>query len=288
MRTGIASPILALSGGRPAWEHEGGTAEVVTYATAADRLGFEFMTASDHVAVPTDFHADTRFYDALATFSYLAALTKRIRFVPFVLVLPYYHPLEVAKRYGTLDHLSGGRLTLGVGVGHLENEFALLGVPFEDRGARADDALKALRASWGKSVATYHGSHYSFENLVVEPHAAQSHLPIWVGGNTRRALNRALTFGDGWSPAPVTFRGPDAGRLREMLADVDRPEGFDVLLGSTDPLDPIREPGQVTDALGEAAAAGATVFRLAVRHDSLAEYLEQLEAYAELAGLDAE
>ncbi|WP_235735253.1 LLM class F420-dependent oxidoreductase [Nocardioides alcanivorans] len=285
MRTGIASPILALSGGRPAWEHEAGPAEVVTLARAADRLGYEFLTCPDHVTVPVGFSGGERFYDALATFSYLAAVTERIRFLPFVLVVPYYHPLELAKRYGTLDHFSGGRLNLGVGVGHLEEEFALLGAPFDDRGPRADDALRALRASLGRPVATYHGTHYSFENMAIEPHAVQEHLPIWVGGNTRRALNRAVTLGDGWAPAPVAFRGPDADRLRSMLAEVDSPEGFDVLLGTADPLDPIREPERVADVLGEAADAGATVLRLTVRHDSLEEYLEQLEAYAESAGL---
>jgi len=285
MRTGIASPVLALSGDRPAWEHEAGRAEVVAFTQAADRLGYEFLTCPDHVAVPVGFHAGRRFYDALATFSYLAALTERIRFLPFVLVLPYYHPLELAKRYGTLDHLSDGRLTLGIGVGHLEDEFQLLGVPYDDRGARADDALRALRASYGRPVATYHGTHYSFEEMAIEPHAAQAHLPVWVGGDTRRALRRAVTLGDGWAPPPVGFRGPDSGKLKSMLASVDVPDGFDVLVGSAEPLDPIKEPGHVTDVLGEATEAGATVFRLTVRHDSLAEYVEQLTAYAELAGL---
>ena len=171
-------------------------------------------------------------------------------------------------------------------MGNLEEEFALLGVPFADRGPRADDSLRALRAALGRRVVSYDGPYYSFEDLVIEPHAVQARLPIWVGGHSRRALRRAVTLAEGWAPAPVAFRGPDPQRMRTMLADVDVPDGFDVLLGAAAPLDPVREPHQVADVLGEAADAGATVFRLTVVHDSLAEYLEQLEAYAGIAGLD--
>jgi probable F420-dependent oxidoreductase len=283
VRTGIASPILALSGDRPPWEAAAGVPEILRVARTADRLGYEFLTCPDHVAVPAGIERGERFYDPLATFAFLASVTERIRFLPFVLVLPFYHPLELAKRYGTLDHLSGGRLTLGVGVGNLEEEFDLLAVPFADRGRRADDALRALRAALGRRVVGYAGEYYSFSDLVIDPHAAQERVPIWVGGHSRRALRRAITLGDGWAPAPVAFRGPDAPTLQALLAEVDRPEGFDVLLGPARPLDPLRAPEQVRDVLGE--AAGATVFRLTVVHDSLESYLDQLAAYAEIAGL---
>ncbi|MDF1604685.1 LLM class F420-dependent oxidoreductase [Nocardioides sp. YIM 152315] len=288
MRTGIASPILALSGERPDWEHRAGLAEVVTVAREADRLGYEFLTCPDHVAVPRGVERGEQFYDPLSTFSYLAALTERIRFLPFVLVLPFYHPLELAKRYGGLDHLSGGRLTLGVGVGNLREEFDVLDVPFDDRGARADDALRALRAAWGTRVVSYDGPFYAFDDLVVQPHAAQVRLPVWVGGHSARALRRAVTLGDGWAPAPVAFRGPDPQRLREMLATVDLPAGFDVLLGAAHPLDPVGDADRVRAVVAEAADAGATVLRLTVVHRSLEHYLEQLAAYAEIVGLASE
>ncbi|MGY1812071.1 TIGR03619 family F420-dependent LLM class oxidoreductase [Blastococcus sp. SYSU D00820] len=287
MRTGISSPILALSGTRPQWEHDAGVPEILRVATTADRLGYEFLTCPDHVAVPPGIERGEQFYDPLATFSFLAGVTERIRFLPFVLVLPLYHPLELAKRYGTLDHLSGGRLTLGIGVGNLEEEFDLLGRPFADRGARADDAMRALRASLGRREVSYSGEYYSFDRWVVQPHAAQERLPLWVGGHSRRALRRAVTLGDGWAPAPVAFRGPDPGTLRSMLAEVDVPEGFDVLVGSARPLDPMADAQEVHDVLGEAADAGGTVFRLTVVHESLEHYLDQLAAYAEIAGLPA-
>lgn len=283
MRTGISSPVLADSGPRPDWEAAAGIEEIVTFATAADRLGFEFLTCPDHVAVPENLPRGERFYDPLSTFSYLAAITDRIRFLPYVLVLPFYHPLELAKRYGTLDHLSGGRLNLGLGVGNLQEEFDLLGAPFDDRGARADDALRALRAALGKRLVSYTGEYYSFENLVVSPHAAQEHLPLWIGGHSMRALRRAITLADGWAPAPERFRGPSPERMAEMLGSVDVPDGFDVVVSKG--LDPLGDPDGVHAALEQVQQAGGTTINLAVRHRSLSHYLEQLEAYAEIAGL---
>jgi len=101
------------------------------------------------------------------------------------LVLGYHHPLAIAKRFGTLDRVSGGRLVLGVGVGSLTEEFELLGVPFADRGRRADDAIAALRAAIGRRKPEYHGPYYSFSDLVVDPHAVTANVPIWIGGNAR-------------------------------------------------------------------------------------------------------
>lgn len=287
MRCGISSPMLALAGKRPDWEHTAGPPELRRIAQAADRLGYEFLTCPDHVAVPPGLPRGERFYDPLATFAYLAPLTERIRFLPYVLVLPFYHPLELAKRYGTLDYLSGGRLTLGLGVGNLREEFELLGVPFDDRGPRADDALRALRAALSGRVVGYHGEYYSFDDLVVDPHAVQSRVPLWIGGHSMRALRRATTLGDGWAPAPVQFRGPDAQTLRTMLDRVDVPAGFDVVFAPGRALDAIGAPGEVHEAVAEAAAGGATVLNLTVRHTSLQHYLEQLAAFAELTGLPA-
>ncbi|WP_029136398.1 TIGR03619 family F420-dependent LLM class oxidoreductase [Nakamurella lactea] len=285
MRTGISSPVLADSGPRPDWEAAAGVEEIKAFAQAADRLGYEFLTCPDHVAVPPDLPRGERFYDPLATFSYLAALTERIRFLPYVLVLPFYHPLELAKRYGTLDHLSGGRLNLGLGVGNLQEEFDLLGAPFDDRGARADDALRALRASLGRRLVSYRGPYYGYENLVVSPHAAQQRLPMWIGGHSMRALRRAVELADGWTPAPPRFRGPDAATMKDMLTRVERPDGFDVVMAPERALDPVGDPAEVRQMLERAGWAGATVINLAVRHSSLAHYLEQLDAYARIAEL---
>jgi alkanesulfonate monooxygenase SsuD/methylene tetrahydromethanopterin reductase-like flavin-dependent oxidoreductase (luciferase family) len=122
MRLGIVTPVLTrLPGAHARWEVEAGIEEVARLVVEAEGLGYDFCTCSEHVAVPVD-AAEVRgatYWDPLATFGYLAARTSAIRLATFVLVLGYHHPLEIAKRYGTLDVVSGGRLILGVGVGTL-------------------------------------------------------------------------------------------------------------------------------------------------------------------------
>ncbi len=123
-----------------------------------------------------------------------------------MLVLGYHHPLEIAKRYGTLDAVSGGRLILGVGVGSLKEEFDLLGAEFEDRGPRGDDALRALRAALSVHEPRYHGEHYAFDGIVIDPCAVQQHVPLWIGGRTLRSLRRAVALADGWAPFAVSLQ----------------------------------------------------------------------------------
>ena len=150
MRLGLVTPVLTLLPRAHArWEEDGDIDDVARIVVAADALGYHHVTCSEHVAIPTDVAKvrGGRYWDPLATFGYLAAKTTQIRFATYVLVLGYHHPLAIAKRYGTLDRVTGGRLVLGVGVGSLEAEFDLFGAQFDDRGARADDALRALRAA---------------------------------------------------------------------------------------------------------------------------------------------
>lgn len=175
---GIVTPVLtAVPGMHSAWEPAAPVDALVAIVQCADRLGFDHITCSEHVAVPSAVAAlrGGTYWDPLATLAYLACATTSIRLVPYVLVLGYAHPLALAKRYGTLDRLSGGRVTLGLGVGSLREEFALLGVPFDDRGARADDALQALRAAMSQRTPSYSGSHYAFDDVVVDPPAVQQH-----------------------------------------------------------------------------------------------------------------
>src|SRR5207253_10069796 len=153
IRYGIVTPVLTrLPGAHARWERDAGFEDVVAVARAADRLGYHHLTCSEHVAVPRDVASvrGATYWDPLATFGYLAACTSRIALATYVIVLGYHHPLEIAKRYGTLDRVSGGRLVLGVGVGTLREEFDLLGAEFDDRAARADESLRALRASWSQ------------------------------------------------------------------------------------------------------------------------------------------
>jgi probable F420-dependent oxidoreductase len=217
------------------------------------------------------------YWDPLATLSFLAARTTRIRLVTQVLVLGYHHPLAIAKRFGTLDLISGGRLVLGLGVGSIEEEFALLGAEYAGRGAVADDALAALRASMSQRLPSHDGPHFSFSGLVVEPHATRPRVPFWIGGHTPRSLRRARDHGDGWVPF-----GLPHDRLAAMLADTDLPEGFEIVLGAGRPVDPIGEPDRTRRALERTRTAGATVVNVHVTSTSPDHYVGQLEALATL------
>src|SRR5436190_18976240 len=136
LKLGLITPVLTLNPRvHNSWEETAPFDAVVAVAEAADRLGYHHITCSEHIAVPAGEIAarrGSRYYDPLATFGYLAARTTTIRFETHVLVLGYHHPFALAKQYGTLDAISDGRLILGVGVGSLEEEFALLGAPFAD------------------------------------------------------------------------------------------------------------------------------------------------------------
>lgn len=279
VKLSISTPVVTMTPGAGAWEQGASIEDLARIAESADQLGYHHLTCSEHIALPASERArrGTRYWDPLATFGYLAARTRRIRFATNVLVLGYHHPLEIAKRYGTLDKISAGRVILGVGVGSLPEEFDLLAVPFEDRGVRADDALQALRASLSEPEPEYHGSWYSYQGMVVDPCAVQPHVPIWVGGRTLRSLRRAVSLADGWCPFNVTL-----GQAAEWLQKVDIPTGFEVILQPSQRLDPINEPRQTQDLLADAAAHGATIVPAAFAHSSVQEYLENLQALVEV------
>jgi probable F420-dependent oxidoreductase len=278
---GIVTPVLTRVGGAHAhWESDAGITEVARIAEVADQLGYDYLTCSEHVGIPVDV-APVRgatYWDPLATFGYLAARTTRIRLATNVLVLGYHHPLEIAKRYGTLDVVSGGRLVLGVGVGSLQEEFELLGVPFEGRGERADDALRALRASLGQAQPAYEGPSYSYRGFVVDPCAVQQHVPIWIGGRTPRSLRRAVSLADGWMPFGLTVE-----TMGTMLSRVDRPVGFQAVLSPERAFDPSAAPDRAVESLAALVGAGATMVGARLVSHSLEHYLEQLEALLPLA-----
>jgi probable F420-dependent oxidoreductase len=283
MKVGIISPIVtAVPQTAAPWEQQAGISELATLAEAADRLGFHHLTCSEHVALPSQV-AEQRggtYWDPLATLGFLAARTTRIRLATQVLVLGYHHPLEIAKRYGTLDRVSNGRLVLGLGVGSLEEEFDLLDVPFAGRGARADDALAALRASLGVEQPSYAGSHYSFDDLVVRPAAQQERVPMWIGGKSARSLSRAVELADGWVPFGLDLAGYTA-----LLERIEQPSGFEVVL-PVNGLDPIGAPEKAVSKLSASVAAGASIVNASVRSQSAAHYVEQLEALASLVKLE--
>jgi probable F420-dependent oxidoreductase len=291
LQVGIATPVLTmLPNAHASWEVDGSIEDVAELATTADRLGYSHLTCSEHVIIPPEIAAvrGSRYWDPLATFGYLGAVTTTIRFSTNVLVLGYHHPLEIAKRYGTLDQVTGGRVTLGLGVGSLKEEFDLLGAAFDDRGPRADDALRALRAALSQPQPEYAGPYYQFSDVVVDPCARQSAVPLWIGGRTARSLRRAVELGDGWVPfgLRVTEMAEMVANARQTPAWAARQTQPDIVLGNARPVDPTADPdgaGQIVDRLVE---AGATGLQLSFVHHSLPHYLEQLEAMAQVLSLD--
>lgn len=280
MKLGIATPVVTnVAGAALTWERNANVDDIGRVAEVADRLGYHHLTCSEHIGIPSAEagRRGSRYWDPLATLGYVAARTERIRLATMTLVLGYHHPLEIVKRYGTLDHVSGGRVILGVGVGSLKEEFDLIGAPFEDRGPRGDDALRALRASLSDNEPAYDGEFYSFGGLTVDPCALQSHLPIWVGGRTKRSLRRAITLADGWCPFGISVA--TAG---EWLRSREIPADFEVVLAADASLDPVDHPETTSETLRAMEVAGTTVVSARFLHRSLEHYLEQIEALAEL------
>jgi probable F420-dependent oxidoreductase len=288
MKLGVITPVLTrLPGAHARWEENAGISEVERVVVEAERLGYHHVTCSEHVAVPHD-AAIVRggtYWDPLSTFGYLAARTTVIRLTTFVLVLGYHHPLAIAKRYGTLDRVCGGRLILGVGVGSLEEEFDLLGAPFRGRGERGDDAIRALRAAFGRRGPSYSGTHYEFDGFVVDPHGVQTEVPIWIGGRTARSLRRAVDLADGWTPFGLGTADLAAmlERARHSDAWARRERPLDLVLQNERPFDPGAEPERVAARVSRFRELGATILNVRFVHHSLDHYTEQLAAMSELA-----
>ena len=173
------------------------------WAGFAETVGYHFMMLGDHVTITADVQGryPAPFYEPFTTLAWLAGLTRRVELGFTVIVVPYRHPLETARMVATLDRLSGGRLIFGVGVGWARQEFEVLGLPFEKRGAMTDDYLGALKAAWTQDVASYQGRFVSFKEIYTAPRPLQRpHPPIWVGGSSDAALRRTVRHGDAWHP----------------------------------------------------------------------------------------
>lgn len=207
--------------------HNGPTARpgaLKQIAQEGDRLGFDCMVVGDHVMVPrtsdsqypysvgneVPWGADGEHLEQLTVLTFLAGVTERIRIVPSVMIVPYRNPLLTAKMLATMDVLSEGRLTLGVGVGWLEEEFEALDTPpFAERGAVTDEYIRAFKELWTSDNPTMDGKYYRLSNISFSPKPVQKpHPPIWVGGNSRPAMRRAVELGDAWHPVGATPATP--------------------------------------------------------------------------------
>jgi probable F420-dependent oxidoreductase len=173
-------------------------------ALAADELGYAAIVSSEHLALPA-FEVPRLgawWPHAWTVMAFVAGATSRLRVDAFVLVLPYHHPVALAKAVATLDVLSGGRVNLSVGAGHAEQEFRVLGVPFDERGAYMDEQLEVMKACWTTDAPVFHGGYFHVEDVAFEPQPVQRpYPPILVAGNSKAALRRAAGH-DGWLPNP--------------------------------------------------------------------------------------
>nr|WP_052479191.1 LLM class F420-dependent oxidoreductase [Kibdelosporangium sp. MJ126-NF4]CTQ89998.1 Luciferase-like monooxygenase superfamily [Kibdelosporangium sp. MJ126-NF4] len=185
--------------------HRGSGAEPETLARrarAAEDAGFEALWVGDHIALPVDESGDPaaqQRLEAVVALTYLAALTTRIRLGFGVIVLPQRQPVLLAKQLSTIDFLSGGRLTVGIGVGWVEPELAALGVPMAERAARTDEYLAAMRVLWDEPTPSFTGEFVSFADVIQRPRPVQRpHPPIVIGGHAPAALRRVVRSGNGW------------------------------------------------------------------------------------------
>jgi probable F420-dependent oxidoreductase len=279
---------------REPWEDSAGASELAAIAQAADRAGFSYIAVCDHVAIPRDKAEtmQTAWYDTVATLGWLAALTTEVRLLSHVFIPAYRHPLVTAKSFMTLDHLSGGRAILGVGAGHVEGEFAALGVPFTERGRITDEAVDVIRAAFDDEYPDIDTDRWSVHGVGLSPRPTQPHLPIWVGGSSRPALRRAAERGDGWLPQGPPPEGMESAIkfLVERRAELDRTQPFDIggfampmYVGTPDwdlgPHAVSGSPDQLAEHLGQAAAVGASHLQVRLRSRSADELVDQIGAF---------
>jgi probable F420-dependent oxidoreductase len=172
-------------------------------AQRAEHLGYDGIWVSDHIVIPDSAvnRFGSVFYEPLTVLGFAAACTSTIRLGTTVLIVPYRNPIVTAKVLSTLDVLSGGRVIAGLGVGWTEDEFKALGVPFKERGALSDEYIAVFKTLWTQDKPAFHGQYMRFDQIAFEPKPVQKpHIPIWIGGNSKRAIRRAVALGDGWHP----------------------------------------------------------------------------------------
>jgi probable F420-dependent oxidoreductase len=214
-------------------------------ARLAEELGYDSLWAGEHVVVPSPrvepspMEPDEPILDPLVALAHLAGHTDRIRLATGLVILPQRNPLVLAKQVASLDVLTGGRLTLGLGVGYLEPELRALGVPMAGRGARADEYLAAMRSLWQDEAPAYSGQHVEFEGVDAHPRPLQSPLPVVIGGHSAAAHMRAARHGDGWYGFLVGLRAMAEQResLRRAVDEAGRERPLHIAVSPARPLD---------------------------------------------------
>jgi probable F420-dependent oxidoreductase len=286
----------------PEWQKKLGARDFQLIARKADELGYDAINIPEHIVMPDSLAAamGTYFPHALTAMAFIAGATSTIRVNSCVIVLPYHNPVVLAKAVSTLDVMSGGRVMLTFGVGHAEDEFEALGIPFHHRGRIADEYVEALGVLWTEDAPSYRGQFVKFENVKFDPKPIQRPTPpIWFGGNSAAALRRVARYGTGWMPWLVT---PDQLPLR--LEELRQLPGYgehgevdvwfppapirireeDHTLTADRPHDRFSSAQEVIDAIGALRDMGVTWTAIPYPgsdESSLPEYLDRLAWGAE-------
>ena len=255
---------------------------VTRAARHAEQLGYAGLWVSDHLVQPAaQDYPSPYLLDPFVTLTWAAAVTEEIGLGTSVLVVPQHHPLQSANLLASLDDLSGGRLTVGAGVGWSAAEFEALDQDFRTRGARTDEALRIWRAVWADDPASFEGEHYRFTDLRVLPQPAHR-IPIWVGGSGRAAHRRAVELGDGSHLISVT---PEQAAERVAALRVDRPEPEFVISLRTgwDPRG--MDTDRIRRELDEYAEAGVSYVVAAPWRTQIDDWLRSMELLADIGAL---
>jgi probable F420-dependent oxidoreductase len=276
----------------------GAAERIAAMARAADRLGYDVVWTAEHLVFPREirtpypyggsfpYDVDDPIFDVATTLAWVAAQTTRVRLGSSVVVLPYHHPVALAKALATVDVLSGGRLLLGVAGGWLREEFELLGVPFDERGARTDEAIALLKHVWTSERIHFEGRFFSLRDAAQAPKPLQKpHPPIWIGGDGPRALRRVGRLGDGWVAAPRS-RAQLAASIAAIRREAERagrdPAAIGVASGGG-----ARTLDELVGSIPELERIGITIVNVPALFwaKTFEESIELLERFAERAGL---
>jgi probable F420-dependent oxidoreductase len=264
----------------PQYGRVAGSDAIRRAAQHAEALGFSDVWVSDHVVHPAaQSYPSPYLYDPLLTLTWAAAATERIGLGTSVLVVPQYHPLWLANATSSLDALSGGRLTLAVGVGWSEAEFDALGQDFETRGRRTDEILDVLEACWSTDPASYAGEFYRFEDIRVQPKPAHP-IEVWIGGSSEPAYRRAARHGSGFQL--IGLEPADAAeRVARLRRDHPDPDAFTISLRTGwDPQG--MDPGRIAEERAAFAEAGIQHVVSAPWRSDLDAWLRSMDLLAEI------
>jgi probable F420-dependent oxidoreductase len=273
----------------PNYSRLGSRESMVRIASTAEELGYSSLWTSDHVLIPTNLPEPFgNLLESFTTLSYLAARTETIRLATGILVLPQRDPLLVAKQAATIHHLSGGRLTLGIGVGWIAQEYSYLRTDFGTRGQLADEYIAEIRVLYESDHPAFHGEHINFSDALFSPRPNVP-IPIVVGGSSEAALRRAAILGDGWYGLRLS---PDAaGDAIGKMNQIGHKHNFAVSLrvqtrigGTVDDADPATTLHGNADAIVEQVRryihAGVQQLVIEPFSSNLTDFLEQMRLFA--------